>query len=326
MNNVKTILLRNNSGMSVEVCNFGARITSIKFPINGEATEMTVAYQNAEDYLDDSFYLGATCGRVCNRISNAQFDLNGKTYQLTKNDAENCLHGGVENFARKYWSIDSDPVSTKQVTLSLTSIDGDQGFPGTLQISVQYQLTEENELIVNYLAKSDAATPINLTNHTYFNLGEATCEALMVQINASHYLERNQLNTPTGNIISVTNNDYDFRQQVSIGVRQANTNDQELALMQGYDHCFVLDDSAIASEKAVILSLQNNVKMTMYTDQPAMQLYTGSYLSGEFKRYQGLCLEAQNYPDAVNFNHFPSSILPPNELYKREIRFKFSNV
>ena len=124
---------------------------------------------------------------------------------------------------------------------------------------MQYQLTEVNQLIVNYSARSGAATPINLTNHTYFNLGETTCEALMVQINAEHYLERNQFSTPTGNVISVSNSDYDFRQPAHIGVRQANINVQELAAMQGYDHCFVLDKSVIKSAKAVIMSLQNNV-------------------------------------------------------------------
>ncbi|MEI6895606.1 MAG: aldose epimerase family protein [Colwellia sp.] len=321
-----TVLLTNDYGMSVEIVNYGARIKSIKFPVNAKPTEMTLGYALAEEYLQDEFYLGATCGRVCNRIAGGKFALAGRQYQLALNDGENCLHGGPDNFSLRFWQIDSKTLSDVSVTLSLISIGGDQGFPGTLNVSVTYQLSADNKLSIQYSATTDLATPINLTNHTYFNLGEQGCESLYLQMNSSAYLESDDENIPTGNIVPVGGTDYNFNVPVSIGERQQNTEDKSLKTKEGYDHCYILNDTQFEQPKAELTSLKNQICLSIYTDQPAMQLYTGFYLSGQFKSYQGVCLEAQNYSDAENHAHFPSNVLRPKQQYQRKIVFGFASI
>ncbi len=323
---VATIKLTNDFGMSVEIINFGARIKSIKFPVNGKATEMTVGYASADDYLKDDFYLGATCGRVCNRIAGGKFELDGRQYQLPLNDGANCLHGGDNNFSLRFWEIDKQTLTSSSVTLLLISVDGDQGFPGNLTLSVTYQLSEDNKLSIQYTGNTDLATPINLTNHAYFNLGEEDCQSLQLQMMSSEFLETNAANIPTGNILAVGEGDYNFREPASIGERQQNTKDESLISKQGYDHCFILDNTSLEEPKAVLTSLKHRISLSVYTDQSAIQLYTGFYLSGKFHSYQGLCLEAQNFTDAENHNHFPSNVLHPNQQYQRSIVFEFSSV
>lgn len=324
MKNLRTITLKNSNSMCVEIINFGARIKSIQFPINGTPTEMTVAYPKAEDYLTDEFYLGVTCGRVCNRIENGKFSLDEQSFTLTTNDGENTLHGGVENYAHRFWQVESE--SSTAVTLSLLSEHGDQGFPGNLSIKVEYSLTEENELMMNYTAKTDAATPINITNHAYFSLGESSGELLDLQVNASSMLERKDNGLPSGKVISVEQTDFDFQQTVNIGQRQQETQDKSLQEMQCYDHCFVLNHNDIGIADAVLTSPNNKVRMTLYTDQLAVQLYTGVALTSPFNPYQGVCLEAQNYTNAINIPHFPNSVLTPESEYKQSIIYHFESI
>jgi aldose 1-epimerase len=326
VNELATVTLTNDYGMSVEIINFGARIKSVKFPVNGIATEMTLGYNSAQEYITDEFYLGATCGRVCNRIAGGKFELNGQQYQLPLNDGENCLHGGDNNFSLRFWQIDEKSRTNNSVTLLLVSVDGDQGFPGTLNISVSYQLSADNKLSIKYLGDTDSATPVNLTNHTYFNLGEKDCQSLYLQMMASTFLETDTANIPTGNILSVAGSDYNFRDPTSIGKRQRDTQDESLKTKNGYDHCFILDNSPFEQAKATLTSIEKQISLSVYTDQPTIQLYTGFYLSGKFSAYQGLCLEAQNYTDADNNKHFPSNVLKPNQEYQRTIIFGFSEV
>jgi len=321
-----TVTLTNNYGMSVEIINFGARIKSIKFPVNTIPTEMTLGYVSAQQYVNDEFYLGATCGRVCNRISGGKFQLNAKQYQLPQNDGENCLHGGNDNFAFRYWKIDSKSLTSTSVTLSLISPCGDQGFPGELILSVTYQLSTDNKLSINYSAKTNLVTVINLTNHAYFNLGENDCQSLYLQMMSSAFLETDATNIPTGKIVSVSETDYNFREPACIGDRQQNSQDESLQEKNGYDHCFVLDNTPFGEPKAVLTSWQNQISLSVYTDQSAIQLYTGFYLNGKFTSYQGLCLEAQNYTDAENNKHFPSNILQPHQEYQRKIIYKFESI
>lgn len=322
--NLAIITLSNDNGMTVEIINFGARIKSIKFPVYNKPTEMILGYDVATDYLVDDLYLGATCGRVCNRIAGGKFELEGRQYQLSQNDGENCLHGGLDNFSMCYWKIDK--VTDTSVTLSIVSPNGDQGFPGTINLSVTYQLNEDNELSIAYSGYTDLPTPINLTNHAYFNLGEQDCQSLYLQIMSSAFLETNSANIPTGNIIPVAQTVFNFREPATIGYRQQNTQDKSLKTKNGYDHCFVLDNSPFAERKAVLISLKNRISLSVYTDQATIQLYTGFYLSGEFSAYQGVCLEAQNYTDAVNNKHFSSNILQPNQEYRRKIIYKFESI
>ena len=321
-----TVTLTNSYGMSVEIINFGARIKSIKFPVNDKPTQMILGYASAHEYLNDEFYLGATCGRVCNRISGGKFQLDGKQYQLPQNDGENCLHGGCDNFAFRYWQIERQSITSSSVTLSLISPSGDQGFPGELTLSVTYHLSTDNKLSIHYSAKTNLTTVVNLTNHAYFNLGENDCQSLSLQMMSSALLETDTTNIPTGKIIGVSETDYNFREPVSIGDRQQKSQDKSLKAKNGYDHCFVLDDTPIAEAKAVLTSLQNQVSLSVYTDQSAIQLYTGFYLGDKFLPYQGLCLEAQNYTDAENNKHFPSNVLRSNQLYNRTIIFGFTSI
>ena len=323
---LELITLTNDYGMSVEIINFGARIKSIKFPVNAKATEMILGYGSATDYLTDEFYLGATCGRVCNRIAGGKFELAGRQYQLPLNDGDNCLHGGDNNFSLRHWQVCKRTLTNSSVTLSLVSADGDQGFPGNLELSVTYQLSADNKLIIEYSANTDLATPVNLTNHAYFNLGEKDCQSLYLQMMSSALLETDSANIPTGNILSVAATDYNFREPAAIGYRQQHTEDESLKTKNGYDHCFVLDNAPFEQPKAILTSLKNQISLSVYTDQAAIQLYTGYYLSGKFGSYQGLCLEAQNYTDADNNKHFPSNVLRPNQQYQRKIIYKFDSI
>jgi len=325
-NKLETITLTNDFGMSVEIINFGARIKSIKFPVNSIPTEMTVGYNTAEEYLKDEFYLGATCGRVCNRISGGKFQLDGKQYQLPQNDGVNCLHGGDNNYSFRYWRIDQPSLTNYSVTLLLVSENGDQGFPGTLNLCVTYQLSEDNKLSIQYLANTDLATPINLTNHTYFNLGEEGCESLYLQMMSPSFLEIDAASIPTGDLVSVFGTDYNFNEPACIGKRLLTTQDKSLKTKNGYDHCFILDKTYFEEPKAVLTSFNNQISLSVYTDQSAIQLYTGYYLNGKFTSYQGMCLEAQNYTDAENNKHFPSNILRPNQQYQRTIVFGFASI
>jgi len=320
---LETILLTNDYGMSVEIINYGARIKSIKFPINAKKVEMTLGYATAQEYLNDEYYLGATCGRVCNRIAGGKFELDGQQYQLPLNDGENCLHGGDDNFSVRYWTINKQTLTKTSVTLSLVSPHQDQGFPGELNLWVTYHLTTDNKLRIEYSAKTDLTTVINLTNHAYFNLGENDCQSLQLQMMSNAFIETTVDNIPTGKIMDVSNTDYDFIKSDCIGTRQQNTQDKSLKQKNGYDHCFILDNTPFEQPKAILTSLKNQVRLSVYTDQPAIQLYTGFYLSGHFKSYQGLCLEAQNYTDAENHTHFPSNTLQPNQRYQRTIIFEF---
>lgn len=321
---MKRITLTNKRGMAVDILSLGARVASIRFPVAGKPMEMTLGYQDDSQYADDSFYLGATCGRVCNRISNAQFSLDGRAYQLVKNDNDNCLHGGVNNFSHRTWQVEEASLTQQNVRLTLCSADGDQGFPGDVKVSVNYRLTEDNQLRIEFFANTNAATPVNLTNHTYFNLGEPDARALKLQINANNYLELDDANVPTGKILSVADTDFDLNHQAPVGRREKVSEDSSITSRLGFDHCFVLNNNDMTQPNAVLTSLKNKLKMTLFTDQKAIQLYTGAYLSKPFLPYQGLCLEAQNFTNAINIGHFPSCVLRENQQYRQRITLAFA--
>ncbi|MEM5555772.1 aldose epimerase family protein [Pseudocolwellia sp. AS88] len=327
MNLLRSVTLSNQQGMVVEILNLGARIKSIKFPIAGINTEMTLGYLNAIDYINDDYYLGATCGRVCNRIENSQFDIGEERFYLSKNDGENCLHGGENNFSTRMWQVVRS--SGTEVTLDLESPDGDQGFPGHLLVNVTYSLNDKNALEIRYTARSNKPTPINLTNHTYFSLGEKSAENLALKIDSSTMLERKENGLPSGSVLDVKNTDFDFTDFRNIGDSHQNASDELLKLMQCYDHCMVFNK--VASQKnrrpnASLLSVNNKVIMNLYTDQLAVQFYSGVALGGQFKPYQGVCLEAQNYSNALNINHFPNSLLFPNVEYRKKIIYEFEGI
>lgn len=325
MSDLKKFVLVNANGMQVELLNLGARIHSICLPVEGELKEMVVNYQDLSAYESDEFYLGATCGRVCNRIGQGLFELNGQSYSLPINDGVNCLHGGKVNFAHKYWQVEEYPADNR-LEFSLRSEAMDQGFPGELLAKVSYQLTEANELKVLFSAKADKDTPVNLTNHAYFNLGEENCKDLLLQVHADHYLELDETQCPTGEMVSVADSEFDFRQPGEIRVGIDNPESSELVESEGYDHCYVFNKGLNGSPKATLTSEQNNIRMKLYSDQPGLQVYSGRWLDGVLNNYQGIALESQNFPDAVNKPQFPNSILKAGETYQHELVYQFETL
>lgn len=326
MSELKSYTLKNTSGMSVEIINFGARIKSILFPVDNALTEMLVEYPEHANYLNDPFYLGATCGRVSNRISHGSFELDGEQIHVNKNHGEHCLHGGQENFALQYWQVITELTKSNEITLQHSSKDGDAGFPGQVDIMVRYHLSEDNKLSIHYHANTSKPTPINVTNHSYFSLGEDTCLNLGLVIDADTYLEVDNEGIPTGLALPTAASDFSFNEETLIGQNQQQANHPQLKAPLGYDHCYVLKNKTLTTPSAMLTSHLNNIRMSLYTDHEALQLYTGSFLATPFKHHQGVCLEAQGYIDAVNNNHFPSTLVRPEETYKQTIIFHFEHI
>ena len=313
--------LTNDNGMQVTVANFGARIVSIKIPVDGSLEEMLVTHQEADNFIDDEYYLGATCGRVSNRISGAKFSLDNTCYHLQKNDGDNCSHSGFDSVSNRFWQVDNENAQNNVVKYSLTCPDMKTGFPGDLSIIVEYVLFDDNRLQINYVAMTNKATPINLTNHAYFSLGAQSAHELNVQINADNYLPKTSDNLPTGEVKSVSNSDFDLRELQNIGTLEASASDVTLANGLGYDHCFIVNDNT--KPVATLINPQNNMSLQVSSDQAAIQLYTGKYLQGSFTPFQGACLEAQGYVNAINQTDFPSSVLEPGDTYKKTIEYLF---
>lgn len=319
MSELNIFTLKNSAGMEVDILNLGATVSAIRFPVADQLQEMTVTYQHAQDFLTDQFYIGATAGRYANRIANGQFMLNDQNYQLTLNNGGNCLHGGVEGFTHRFWEVTQQ--SGTSITLSLISPDGDQGFPGEVNTVVHYELTENNALTIAFSATSTKDTVINLCNHCYFNLGESDINSLSLKIVSNGILPLNENSIPTGDIRDIRGTDFDFNETTAINTRFASLTDSMLSPETGFDHCYVIDEQ---SENPVAQLSSDKVSMAVFTDQPGLQFYTAAYLSAPFKPFEGLCLEAQNYPDAPNKIHFPSSVLKAGEHYQKKVSYVFS--
>lgn len=316
---MQRIELANSKGMKVLLVDYGARIASILVPCNDELLEMTVTPNNKALLERDPFYLGATCGPVCNRISNASFSLNGDEYQLTKNDGHNCLHGGESNISLRYWEIHDQ--SDMHVIFKLRLVHLEDGFPGNRDLYVRYYLSDDNALNIQFNVISDIDTPINLTNHAYFNLGEQNIEDLIFKLNAKELLERKCNGLPTGRLLNTTETGFDMYSWVRVKDFIEGNQYEQIIVEEGIDHCFVLDDS---ETKASLQSLSTGIRLDISTDQPAIQFYTGKFLSNPYKPYQGLCFECQGFTDAVNHSNFPSTILNKESEYSQFITYRFT--
>ncbi|XP_031560945.1 aldose 1-epimerase-like [Actinia tenebrosa] len=318
--------LINEKGVEVEVISFGAVTVAIKCPDkDGKIDDILLGYDTLEGYLSNAPYFGATVGRVANRIANAKFTLDGKEYHLADNDPPNSLHGGWIGFNKVLWE---GIMGSDHVTFKYTSADGEEGYPGELKVSVTYTLTEENELKISYRATTSKPTPVNLTNHSYFNLGGQTTKDVldyMLWIDAESYLPTNEVQIPTGEIRPVSgapDGALDFRTPKPIG------RDINKLTPPGYD--FTLCVSNGEGCKARAIHPTNGRVLEVYTDQPGVQLYTGNGLDGNigkgglhYKKYSAVCLEMQNYPNAINQPNFPNCVLRPGEEYKQESAYKF---
>lgn len=323
-----------NATMSFSVTNYGCIITSIVVPSannsqrGGKKDDIVLGYSTLEGYLNDtSTYFGAFVGRVANRIAHSKFTLNGTEYPLDANNGEHSLHGGFDGYNRMVWK--AKPVTTKKgagVCFTRTSPDGEQGFPGKLKIEVSYILTKQNEIIMQYRAKTKADTPINLTNHSYYNLaGQGKTDILShnMLINADLYLPVNAGLIPTGKIQPVENSAFDFRSEKTIG--------KDIAKSGGYDHCFCLNTNNDSLHLcAEVTEATSGRTMSVYTNQPGVQFYSGNFLDVEsgksgfpYAKHTGFCLETQRYPDSPNQKDFPSCILHPNNAYESITIHKF---
>lgn len=316
--------LTNKNQMSVVLSNWGARITSIRFRCDDDSKEMLATYAKPDSFLIDPYYMGATCGPVCNRIEGANFKINHTTYLLSKNDGENCLHGGSNNISSQYWNVITQSDSKVTYELGLTHLQ--EGFPGNRIISVEYELDDDNKLSIKLIAETDMDTPINLTNHAYFNLGEKDILALKFRLSADKFLEKDSHEIPTGAYIKASNTGLDISQWQSVKGFLQNNQYAQIKQNMCVDHCFVLKDHTDKEPKAGLVSESNQVRLDIFSDQPAMHFYSGEHLSAPFKANQGLCFESQGFTDAVNHPLFPSVLLKKGSTYCHKLAYQFTSL
>ena len=328
--------LSNAAGMQVEIITYGGIITSMKVPnAAGGLNDVVLGYDSFSDYEKGSPYFGALIGRYGNRIADGSFKLDDQTYTLVQNDGKNHLHGGTKGFDKVVWSADSKIEDNKAVLqLHYLSQDMEEGYPGNLHTEVVYTLTNDNMLEVAYKATTDKKTVVNLTQHAYFNLsGAKDILDHELRLQAPRYLPIDETLIPTGEIASVEGTPFDFRSFKAIG-RDILKEDIQLERGLGYDHCWVLDDSNKGLRSAAILKeINSGIQMEVFTDQPAIQFYSGNFLDGtnpmkqsdSFYNFRsGLCLETQHFPNSPNETSFPSTELSPGEVYSTKTQFKFT--
>ena len=337
---IKLYTLKNKNGITIKVTNYGAIITSIMTPDrDGKLADVALGYHHVKNYMNSSEnpYFGAIVGRYGNRIAKGAFTLDGKTYsRLIKNNLGNHLHGGTIGFDKKVWDAKFDP-SENRLALSYLSKDQEEGYPGNLQVTVTYTLTDDNTIVIDYHAISDQPTPVNLTQHTYFNLkgeGEGTILDHQLMLNAKQYTPVDKTLIPTGKIPSVTGTPFDFTSLKAIG-RDIEVKHQQLEFASGFDHNWVLDKGGKSGQMTLAARVYEPTSgrvLEIHTTEPGIQFYCGNFLSGRLKgksgkpyiRRGGFCLETQHYPDSPNQPNFPSTILRPGSEYQSKTTFQFS--
>jgi aldose 1-epimerase len=338
---VSVYTLKNAHGMEVRVLNYGGIILSLRAPDrNGRFDDVVLGYDSLADYVRASPYFGAIIGRYGNRIARGRFTLDGRTYTLARNNGPNHLHGGLKGFDKVVWDVESfESPEGVGLVMRYTSADGEEGYPGTLQATVTYTLTAGNELIFDYHATTDRATPVNLTQHSYFNLagdGQGDILGHVVTLNADHFTPVDSTLIPTGEIRSVTGTPFDFRIPTPIGARIAQ-DDEQLRYGRGYDHNFVLnkggDVPAQGQQLAARVYEPNSGRlMEIYTTEPGLQFYSGNFLDGSlrgkkgfvYKHRYGFAMETQHFPDTPNKPRFPSAILRPGQEYTSRSMYRFT--
>lgn len=334
---VSLYTLESGNGLVMQVTNYGGRIVSLWAPDkDGKYEDVVLGFESIHKYINNEGerYLGPVIGRYGNRIANAQFVLDSVTYTLPANDNGNTLHGGPNGFDSQVWTVDS--VSANSIHLSYISVDGEEGFPGTVKTEMTYELSANNELILKYKATTDKPTHINLTNHSHFNLkGAGNGDVLdhLLTINASHMTPVDSVLIPTGEIASVEGTPFDFRQATVIGKRIEDDNDQ-LKKGKGYDHNWVVDktDSTAVDLIVTLYEPQSGRVMEVLTDQPGIQVYTGNFFTGKvIGKYNkpllhrgAVALEVQKFPDTPNQPNFPTTRVNPGEVYTQTCIYKFS--
>jgi aldose 1-epimerase len=327
MNDLKTFQLKIPNEIEVSIINFGGIIQSLKVPDKkGVMDDVVLGFDKPEDYLKEHPYFGAIIGRYANRINRGTFKLDNSEYKLNVNTLPVTLHGGIKGFDKVVWEV-IGPGTDRSITLTYMSPDGEEGFPGNLSVDVTYSVTVNRELIIDYHATTDKPTPINLTNHSYFNLGGIAHHNIQdheLWINANHFSVIDENFVPTGEIFPVTGSK-DFRNHKNIGEMLSN-------LPQGIDHNYVLNDAPLRDPKARLVHPITGRMMEVFTTEPGLQVYTGNFLDGSirgkretlYQKNHAICLETQHYPDSPNHSHFPSTILRPGEVFNSKTIYRFS--
>ncbi|WP_346663930.1 aldose epimerase family protein [uncultured Merdimonas sp.] len=325
-------LLENRQGMQAYVTDFGATLVRLLVPDRqGNLRDVVLGYDTAEGYEKGSGYFGATVGRVANRIGGGSFSLNGRIYELTPNDnGKHTLHGGRDFFGQRLWQVES--ADSQKIVFVISSPDGDQGFPGSVEMKVTYTLNDEGELKIHYHGVPDQDTPLNFTNHSYFNLnGHSAGDVLeqTVVLEADGYTRADGELIPTGEILPVEGTPMDFRQEKAIG-RDIGESYEALVLAGGYDHNYVLNGAGMR-RAAKMCSAESGICMEVYTDLPGIQFYTGNFVDHEegkdkavYEKHQGACFETQYYPDALHHENFPSPVVKAGETYETVTVYRFS--
>ena len=330
--NVEIFTLRNSRGIEIKATNYGAIITSIMTPDrSGRPGDIVLGYDTLDGYLKDSPYFGAVVGRYGNRIAKGRFTLDGHTYTLAINNGPNHLHGGLKGFDKVVW--EAEPLKGKNgVSFSRKSPDGEEGYPGNLDVRITYELTDRDELVVDYHATTDKATPLNLTQHSYFNLaGEGDILGHQLMIAADRYTPVDATLIPTGELAPVEGTPFDFRTPTAIGARIDQPNEQ-LKNGGGYDHNWVLNRKEAGRQLAArVVEPKSGRTLGISTTEPGVQFYSGNFLDGTirgkggrvYQRRSGFCLETQHFPDSPNQPKFPPTILRPGATYSTQTVFAF---
>jgi aldose 1-epimerase len=333
---IERYTLRNRRGMEARIATYGGIVTHLTAPDRkGQYADVVLGYETLAEYLKSNPYFGALIGRYGNRIANARFTLDGKQYQLAQNNGRNSLHGGNVGFDKVVWKAAKAVVTDDgpQLTLTYTSRNGEEGYPGNLQVTAVYTLTEDNALRLDYTATTDKATVVNLTQHSYFNLrGEGDVLGHVVRINANRYTPVDGTLIPTGQLQPVSGTPFDFRKPTSIGAR-IDAEDEQLRFGKGYDHNWVLDKPAgTLGVDATVYEPQTGRVLEVSSTEPGLQFYSGNFLDGSitgkgrrvYRVRNGFCMEPQHFPDSPNHAGFPSTVLKPGETYKNTIIYRFS--
>jgi aldose 1-epimerase len=332
----ESYILSNKNGVEIEFLSLGGKIKAIKIPNGPAKVDIALGYDKPEEYVAGDAYMGALCGRFANRIGMGRFNLNGQTFQLAQNDRTNHLHGGNKGFNSLIWNVEKTVLNNYEnaYKLSLTSANGDENYPGNLEVAVVYALNNNNEFFIDIKATTDKPTPVNLTSHPYFNLngvGNGKIFNHELWINADAFTPLNEVSVPNGEIRSVKNTPMDFKSPVRLG-DVINSAYEQIKLVSGLDHNWVLNNDKNALVKAAVLSEpESGRSIEVYTTQPGLQVYTSMHFDGTetgkggipFSPYSAVAIEAQNFPDAPNKSHFPNSILSPGETYHEIIVYKF---
>jgi aldose 1-epimerase len=337
---IESVTLTNGKGVTARIMTLGASLQSLDVPDrNGRSANVVLGYATPQKYLDVPNYFGATVGRFANRVAGATFTLDGKTYHLEANDHGNSLHGGFKGFDKQIWTIKSvKSGKAASVTLTYRSPDGSGGYPGNLDVTATYALSDDNVLSLTYTATTDAPTIVNISNHSFWNLrGEASAHDVMdevLTIDADAITPVDSKLIPTGEIRKVAGTPFDFRKGQAIGKQIRDGKSKQLLIAKGYDHNFVLtgESGGAARRAARLVDPHTGRVMELYTDQPGLQVYTGNFLDGSvagtsdhvYRQTDGVAMEPQHFPDAPNQPKFAPATLRPGQTYVNKIEYHFS--